>query len=466
MGRRGTCTDRTPPNLKPIIPLRNESLFESCGPKDVVAALSAYYDVAREILDIDDVEKGILQKTTVVKFAEMNFLERSASRRGKKMPAFGGSVGVQLFEFLANIRKILEQWLNDSGSSNGVNQNAVFLVREVVELWKDLVQLSSTTNLNESVFHVYLALFEIWIRNAEKEMPKPYVQAAEMALRKFREPLKLVTGLSMEQMWAVIGPSVPKSLPAWDQYLALKAIMARFDKVGVEGGEFTALLFWKTEYKWWMLTAAIGNLDTVLKLKESLVQTATAVLADSVDVSSLVQELDASILPAGSEKTTGLPGTFEAIFDLLLKFKMLQNGCQLPLTPDNLRMAHFAGRATADLVGYELPGVEVKTAFERVVADMWTYPAAADRGPNALLTGKIAAEMLRTRFVRPPPTLVSCLLTFFFSAVLLGRRSYHGCKNWRLRSRSCPSSLLCIHPRLRVTGFSSSTFCCGPRSSR
>jgi hypothetical protein len=80
-------------------------------------------------------------------------------------------------------------------------------------------------------------------------------------------------------------------------------------------------------------------------------------------------------------------------------------------------MAHFAGRATADLVGYQLPGVEIKTAFERVVADMWTYPAAADRGPNALLTGKIAAEMLRTRFVRPPPTaitLVSCLLTFFF----------------------------------------------------
>jgi hypothetical protein len=384
------------PNLKPIIPLRNESLFASCGPKDVFAALSAYYDVAREILDIDDVEKGILQKTTVVKFAEMNFLERSASRRGKKMPAFGGSVGVQLFEFLANIRKILEQWLNDSSSSGGVNQNTVTLVREVVELWKDLVQLSSTTNLNESVFHVYLALFEIWIRNAEKDLPKPYVQAAETALRTFREPLKLVTGLSMEQMWAVIRPSVPKSLPAWEQYLALKAIMARFDKVGVEGGEYTALFRNSMQ----VVLTAVGNLDTVLKLKESLVQAATAVLADSVDVSSLVQELDASILPA-SEQKAGSARAFETIFDLLLKFKMLQNGCELPLTQDNLRMAHFAGRATADLVGYQLPGVEVKTAFEQVVADMWTYPAVEDKGPSALLTGKIAAEMLRTRFVYP-----------------------------------------------------------------
>ncbi|KAA8897801.1 hypothetical protein FN846DRAFT_910245 [Sphaerosporella brunnea] len=359
---------------QPVIPMRNEGLFASCGRQEFVA-LSEYYDVARDILDIHGVEEGILQKSTAVKFAEMNFLERSASRRGKKMPAFGGTVGVQLFEFLANLRKILEQWLNDS-SVQGVNQNGLGPVREAIELWRDLVQLSSTTDLNESVFHVYLALFEIWIRNAEQGLPQQYVKATETALSTFREPLQLVTGLSMEIMWSVIRPSVPNSLAAWEQYLALKAIMARFDKVGIE-----------------------GSLDTVLKLKESLVEAVTAVLSDSIDVSTLVQDLHASIRPlekAGSEQ---MAGSFNAIFDLLLKFKMLRNVTgSLPLTRDNLRMAHFAKRAAENLIGYDLPGVSLNVSFERVVADIWTYPTmdATARGPNGLLTGKIAAEMLRT----------------------------------------------------------------------
>jgi hypothetical protein len=217
-------------DAQPLVPIRNNSLFYEEGN---AAILTLFYDVAREILAIERTEEGVLQKSTTVKLAEMNFLERSAFRRSKKMPAFGGSVGVQLFEFLTCIRKALEQWFAHDARELGFME---FLrVREVLDLWRDLVQLSSTCNLNESVFHVYLALFEEWIRNAEKDLPVQYIRSSEAALQAFREPLRLVTGQSMEVMWIAIRPSVPKSLVAWEQYLALKAIMTRFDSVGVEG---------------------------------------------------------------------------------------------------------------------------------------------------------------------------------------------------------------------------------------
>lgn len=217
-------------NAQPLVPIRNSSLFYEEGNASI---LTLFYDVAREILAIERTEEGVIQKSTTVKLAEMNFLERSAFRRGKKMPAFGGSVGVQLFEFLTCIRKALEQWFAHDARELGLKK--FLCVREVLDLWRDLVQLSSASNLNESVFHVYLALFEEWIRNAEKDLPAQYVRSSEAALQAFREPLRLVTGQSMEVMWIAIRPSVPKSLVAWEQYLALKAIMARFDSVGAEG---------------------------------------------------------------------------------------------------------------------------------------------------------------------------------------------------------------------------------------
>ena len=170
----------------------------------------------------------------------MSFLERSASKRGK-MPAFGGSVGIQLFEFLTNVRRILGQWLNDN--AQGFAEGNTARVQEVLDLWRDLVQLSSTTNLNESVFHVYLSLFEEWVRDARRDFPPQYVEATDSALRAFRVPLQLVTGLSMEVMWLATRPSVPKSLVAWKQYLALKDIMARFDRVGVQGSSCRSSIF-------------------------------------------------------------------------------------------------------------------------------------------------------------------------------------------------------------------------------
>jgi midasin (ATPase involved in ribosome maturation) len=173
--------------------------------------------------------------------AEMNFLERSASRRGIKASAFGGSVGVQLFEFLWNIRKVVKQWLDEN--SQGFNQTSLTRIWEALDLWRDLVQLGSATDLNESVFHVYLSLFEKWVGNATKELPQSCVSAAQSALQAFQEPLQLTTGLSMEKMWVALRPSVPKSLVAWEQYLLLKGIMERFDNIRVEGGLLISISF-------------------------------------------------------------------------------------------------------------------------------------------------------------------------------------------------------------------------------
>lgn len=187
------------------------------------------------MLAIQRVEQGILQKAATVRMAEMNFLERSASRRGRKVFSFGGSVGVQLFEFLSNIRRALEQWLEDNSQFEALKQSSFVLVREILDLWCDLVQFGSTRNIDESVFHVYLSLFEDWVKNAGQDLPRSCVSATETALQAFREPLQLVTGKSMEKMWTVLRPSAPKSLTACEQYQMLKAIMGRFDKVGVEG---------------------------------------------------------------------------------------------------------------------------------------------------------------------------------------------------------------------------------------
>lgn len=137
-------------------------------------------------------------------------------------------------------------------------------------------------------------------------------------------------------------------------------------------------------------------------MRESLVGAAAAVLTEDMDVSELVTELDASISQLESSRTADQeqkPGVFNALFDLLLKFKMLRNpiGC-VELNQDNFRMAHFANRSTESLIGYGLPGMPVTTSFEQVVGDLWSYPATemVARGPAGLLTGKIAAGMLKT----------------------------------------------------------------------
>lgn len=102
---------------------------------------------------------------------------------------------------------------------------------ELLDLWRDMVELSSTHNLNESVFHVYLALLEEWLGQAEETVLTTLTEATENALRSFRLPLQLVTGFSMELLWNEMRPSVPSSLTSWDAYHQLQKIADRFDSV-------------------------------------------------------------------------------------------------------------------------------------------------------------------------------------------------------------------------------------------
>jgi hypothetical protein len=146
----------------------------------------------------------------------------------------------------------------------------------------------------------------------------------------------------------------------------------------------------------------IGNLDTVLKLRESLVGAAAAVLTENMDVSGLVKDLDSSISQLESSRTADQeqkPAVFNVLFDLLLKFRMFQYATgSVGLSQDNFRMAHFADRSTESLIGYGLPRMPIVTSFEQVIGDLWSYPATERdaRGPAGLLSGKIAAGMLKT----------------------------------------------------------------------
>lgn len=112
-----------------------------------------------------------------------------------------------------------------------MQKNAVAQVSELLDLWRDMVELSSGHNLNESVFHVYLALLEEWLGQAKETLPLTLVETTENALRNFRLPLQLTTGFSMELLWNEMRPSVPSSLTAWSEYHQLQKIADRFDSV-------------------------------------------------------------------------------------------------------------------------------------------------------------------------------------------------------------------------------------------
>lgn len=174
-----------------------------------------------------------MAKSTTGKLAEMTFIEKSASRRGKNT-GFGGSVGVHLFEFLSTIRQLLEGLVN---ADTAIPKEAPAMMQTLVVLWRDMVRLSDTTSLDESIFHVYLWLFDEWVRLARAAFGAEamFVDAVEVALKAFKEPLHLITGLSMEPMWNAMRPSVPRDLQAWEQYTSLTSVMERFDKIGADG---------------------------------------------------------------------------------------------------------------------------------------------------------------------------------------------------------------------------------------
>ena len=135
-----------------------------------------------------------------------------------------------------------------------------------------------------------------------------------------------------------------------------------------------------------------------------MVGAASSLLTENIDVAGLVQDLDTSIseLEAGH---AGLvlhrkSGVFGALFDLLMKFKMLRDPTGIASSPlsENLRMAHFAQRSTESLIGL---GASVKAPYEQVIGDLWSYPAVGGgpKGPASILNGKIAMDTLSTRFI-------------------------------------------------------------------
>lgn len=234
--------------------MRNTSLLSPGVRKkyeleETVAVLNRIYECAREVWRIKKVEDDILQRSTTTRMKEMTFLEKSASKN-KSTPGFGGSVGLPLFDFLSVVRRSLEHWLSEDvstqtnmvgsitllfplwpSSTDFGQKNALARVSELLELWRDMVELSSTHNLNESVFHVYLALLEEWLGKSRETVLATLVEATESALRTFRLPLQLTTGFSMELLWNEMRPSVPSSLNSWDAYHQLQKIADRFDSV-------------------------------------------------------------------------------------------------------------------------------------------------------------------------------------------------------------------------------------------
>lgn len=94
-----------------------------------------------------------------------------------------------------------------------------------------MVALSSTHNLNESIFHVYLSLLESWIHTSSPTLPPTILTATERALGGFRAPLRLTTGFAMEALWGALRPSVPASVGGWEAYNRLRGIADRFDTV-------------------------------------------------------------------------------------------------------------------------------------------------------------------------------------------------------------------------------------------
>lgn len=247
-------TDRFAINKQSINPMRNTSLLSPGVRKkyeleESVAVLNRIYECTREVWGIKRVEEDILQRSTTTRMKEMTFLEKSASKN-KSTPGFGGSVGLPLFGFLSAVRRSLEHWLNEDvstqtsmvcsitplfplwpSSTDFGKKNAVARVLELLDLWRDMVELSSTHNLNESVFHVYLALLEEWLGQSKETVLATLVEATENALRTFRQPLQLTTGFSMELLWNEMRPSVPSSLSSWDAYHQLQKVADRFDSV-------------------------------------------------------------------------------------------------------------------------------------------------------------------------------------------------------------------------------------------
>lgn len=124
------------------------------------------------------------------------------------------------------------------------------------------------------------------------------------------------------------------------------------------------------------LTIYLGSYETIATLKSSLLEALTVVLTSNIEIGELIQGLDNAITHLESSSSNQLE-TRESLvriaFDYLLKFKALQISSTAtgessvsviiylpfevkltePQLNNTLTLAHFAGRATSSLLGYQ-----------------------------------------------------------------------------------------------------------------
>lgn len=78
---------------------------------------------------------------------------------------------------------------------------------------------------------------------------------------------------------------------------------------------------------------------------------------------------------------------------MLLKLRALRDS---NLNDDVIRLGHYAGRPTTNLLGYSSVDSGVRVAFQQVLEDLWVYPTQSEkgRGVQGMLDGKVVKEML------------------------------------------------------------------------
>lgn len=103
---------------------------------------------------------------------------------------------------------------------------------DLLHYWRDIYDLSQSTNFDESVFQSYLFLGrEMLTRTFRKE--EPLVQLQEQlrhGLDLFNASWQLSTGLSMETMWKACRPETPQDTLQLSAYLRMEELADRFDK--------------------------------------------------------------------------------------------------------------------------------------------------------------------------------------------------------------------------------------------
>ena len=106
------------------------------------------------------------------------------------------------------------------------------------------MDLSSTSNMNESVFHVFLDLLQQWLHAANSLLPAETIALLVDHLKVFGSSMKLITGFSMERIWNARHIPVPATIEIWKAYNKLQTITSRFDAIAsIYSGRYKASMY-------------------------------------------------------------------------------------------------------------------------------------------------------------------------------------------------------------------------------